>query len=352
MRAWLVSIAVLVVACKKPECPPPAPCPPAEKPAPQKSAYFDNTGRDDVLSGGVKMIAVKTAAGTFNVWTKRTGNNPRIKVLLLHGGPGATHEYFEAMDSFFPGAEIEYYFYDQLESGFSDKPNKPELWDPARFVDEVDQVRQALKLDKSNFYLLGHSWGGIVAMEYALAHQDNLKGLIISNMMSSIPAYAKYANEVLMPAMDQKVLAELKAMEAKKQYESPHYMELLIPSYYTQHILRMPADKWPDGVNRAFAHLNRNIYVAMQGPSEMGTSGRLEHWDRTNDLQKITVPTLVIGGKYDTMDPAFMEKMAGLVKHGRFLLCPNGGHMDMYDDQETYMAGVIKFMKDVDGGKF
>jgi len=155
-----------------------------------------------------------------------------------------------------------------------------------------------------------------------------------------------------MPAMDQKVLAEIKAMEAKKQYESPHYMELLVPAYYTQHILRMPADKWPDGVNRAFGHLNRNIYVAMQGPSEMGVSGRLTNWDRTNDLAKITVPTLVVGAKFDTMDPAFMEKMAGLVKHGRFLLCPNGSHMAMYDDQQTYMTGVIQFLKDVDGGKF
>jgi proline iminopeptidase len=298
------------------------------------------------------MIAIKTSAGTFNVWTKRTGNNPRIKVLLLHGGPGATHEYLEGFDSYFPGAQVEYYFYDQLESGNSDRPNKPELWEPARFVDEVEQVRQALELDKTNFYLLGHSWGGILAMEYALAHQDNLKGLIISNMMASVPAYGKYANEVLMPKMDQKILAELKKLEAAKQYEAPRYMELLMGSYYTEHVLRMPADKWPDGVNRGFGHLNRKIYVAMQGPSEMGVSGRLENWDRMADLAKITVPTLVIGATHDTMDPAFMEKMSKEVKHGRFLLCPNGSHLAMYDDQQTYMTGVIKFLTDVDGGTF
>ena len=354
MRTWLMSIA-LIAACKKPACPPPVECqPPAEPPAAaaKESHYFDTEGRDDAIAGGAKMIAIKTSAGTFNVWTKRTGNNPRIKVLLLHGGPGATHEYLEAFDSFFPKAEVEYYFYDQLESGNSDHPNKPELWEPARFVDEVEQVRQALKLDKTNFYLLGHSWGGILAMEYALAHQDQLKGLIISNMMSSIPAYGKYANEVLMPAMDQKILGELKKLEAAKQYESPRYMELLMGSYYTQHVLRMPGEKWPDGVNRGFGHLNRKIYVAMQGPSEMGTSGRLEKWDRTADLPKITVPTLVVGAKYDTMDPAFMEKMSKEVKHGRFLLCPNGSHLAMYDDQQTYMNGVAQFLADVDGGKF
>src|SRR3954464_2602820 len=174
------------------------------------------------------MIPVQTPEGTFQVWTKRTGNNPRIKVLLLHGGPGATHEYFEAFDSYFPGESVEYYFYDQLESGNSDHPDKPALWDVSRFVDEVEQVRQALHLDKSNFYLLGHSWGGILAIEYALAHQDQLKGLIISNMMASAPAYDKYAHEVLMPKLDPKVLAEIQQLEAAKKYDSPRYEELLV----------------------------------------------------------------------------------------------------------------------------
>src|SRR4051812_33425127 len=186
MRIALAALFVAMVGCsKKAECPqqaPPQQAPAQQNPAPPEAAYFASTGRDDVLSGGVKVIPIKTAAGTFNVWTKRTGNNPRIKVLLLHGGPGATHEYFEAFDSYFPGESVEYYFYDQLESGNSDHPDKPALWDVSRFVDEVEQVRQALHLDKSNFYLLGHSWGGILAIEYALAHQDQVKGLIISNM--------------------------------------------------------------------------------------------------------------------------------------------------------------------------
>jgi proline iminopeptidase len=337
--------------CRDMEPGPAAAAPPA--PATRgSSSYLDYRGRDDMLSGGSKMIPIKTAAGTFNVWTKRTGNNPRIKVLLLHGGPGATHEYMEAFDSYFPEAGVEYYFYDQLESGWSDRPDKPALWDPARFVDEVEQIRQALHLDKDNFYLLGHSWGGIVALEYALAHQDHLKGLVISNMMSSAPAYNKYAHDVLMPQMDQTVLAEILKLEQAKQYDLPRYEELLMPSYYSQHILRMPPEKWPDPVVRAFAHLNKKIYVAMQGPSEMGLSGRLTSWDRTADLPRITVPTLVIGAKYDTMDPAFMESMSKQVKHGRYLYCPAGTHLAMYDDQQTYMNGVLDFLRDVDGGKF
>ena len=168
------------------------------------------------------MITVATPKGNFRVWTKRVGNNPTMKVLLLHGGPGVTHEYLEAFDSYFPAAEIEYYYYDQLGSYYSDQPDEPELWDLPRFVEEVGQVRQELGLEQENFYLYGHSWGGILAIEYALKYQQHLKGLIISNMMASIPAYNEYAETVIMPAMDQAVLAEIKAYEAAGDYENPH----------------------------------------------------------------------------------------------------------------------------------
>jgi len=325
------------------------------EPSPGKTAtpgYLDYTQRDDTLGGGVKLIPISTPKGTFHVWTKRVGNNPKIKVLLLHGGPGATHEYFEAFDSYFPAAEIEYYYYDQLGSAFSDQPTDADLWEFPRFVEEVEQVRQALNLDRENFYLLGHSWGGILAMEYALKYQQHLAGLVISNMMASIPAYNEYAQRVLMPAMDQTALAEIKQIEAKGEFDKPRYMELLIPNHYVNHVLRMPADQWPDPVNRAFMRLNRAIYVLMQGPSELGASGKLVNWDRTADLGRITVPTLVIGAQHDTMDPKHMEWRAGAVGKGRYLYCPNGSHMAMYDDQKTYFAGLVQFIHDVSAGRF
>ncbi len=311
------------------------------------AAYHDNTGRDDVLSGGVKLIPIHTPVGDFKVWTKRVGNNPRIKLLLLHGGPGATHEYFEAFDSYLPAAGVEYYYYDQLGSAYSDQPDDPRLLDTARFVEEVEQVRQALKLDKDDFYLLGHSWGGILAMEYALKYPQHLKGLIISNMMSSIPAYNDYARKVLEPQMDPAALAEIKRMEAAKQYDDPRYEELLLP-HYEAHVLRMPAAQWPDPALRAFAKINKKVYVPMQGPSELGASGILANWDRTDDLAKIPVPTLVIGARYDTMDPAFMEMMSKRLPKGRYLYCPEGSHMSMYDDQATYMRGLVDFLRETD----
>jgi len=314
--------------------------------------YFDNTGRDDVLTGGVKMVPVETPKGTFKVWTKRVGNNPRIKLLLLHGGPGMTHEYFECCDSFLPAAGVEYYYYDQLGSFYSDNPADPDLVDLPRYVEEVEQVRKALGLNKDNFFMLGHSWGGLLLMEYALKYEENLKGMVISNMMASIPAYNDYAHNVIMPAMEGVVLAEVKGYEDAKDYANPRYMELLLPHHYEEHVMRIPADQWPDPVNRAFGHVNNDIYIPMQGPSELGASGKLLEWDRTKDLHKIQVPALVIGAGHDTMDPAHMEWIAKEMPKGRYHCCPNGAHMAMYDDQEKYFEGVTRFMHDVDEGKF
>lgn len=314
--------------------------------------YLDNTGRDDVLGGGVKLIPIQTPKGPFRVWTKRVGNAPRIKVLLLHGGPASTHEYLEVCDSFFPAAGIEYYYYDQLGSHYSDQPDQPELWEVPRFVDEVEQVRRALGLDQDAFYLYGQSWGGILAIEYALAYPQHLKGLIVSNMMASMPLYNEYTRQVLMPQMDPAALAEIQRYEAEGDYENPTYKKLLVEQYYVQHILRMPVAEWPDPVQRGFNHMNPSVYVPLQGPNELGMSGKLATWDRTADLGRITVPTLIIGATYDTMDPKHLEWMAGTVKRGRYLLCPNGSHLPMYDDVETYFRGLIGFIHDVDAGRF
>jgi proline iminopeptidase len=314
------------------------------------TSYLDNSARPDRLSGGVRIIPISTAHGTFKVWSKRVGNNPRVKLLLLHGGPGATHEYFEACDSYLPAAGVEYYYYDQLGSFYSDQPDIPELWDVARFVEEVEQVRLALGLDAGNFFLLGHSWGGILAIEYALRFQQRLKGLVISNMMASIPAYNDYAERALMPTMDQEALAQIKRLEAAQQYSDPRYMELLMQHHYVDHVLRMPAGQWPDPVDRAFKHLNPNVYIPMQGPSELGASGALAQWDRTADLHLIKVPAMTIGARYDTMDPRHMESMARALPNGRYLDCPNGSHMAMYDDQQIYFDGLIRFMAAIDSG--
>ena len=309
--------------------------------------YFDTSTWDPdlVVAGGARMVPITTPAGDFRVWTKRVGTNPELKVLLLHGGPGATDELYECFDVWFPGAGIEYYFYDQLGSHFSDQPEDPSLWEIDRFVDEVEQVRQALGLGPDNFVLLGQSWGGLLAMEYAVHHQQQLKGLVISNMMSSSRLYNAYAHDVLMPAMDQDVLAEILRFEADGRTDDPRYEQLLMENHYALHVCRLPLDAWPDPVNRSLAHINPAIYVPMQGPSELGLSGTLEDWDRSADLKDIDVPTLVIGATHDTMDPAHMEWMSEQLPQGRYLHCPDGSHLAQFDDPQHYFPGLIDFLQ-------
>ncbi len=309
---------------------------------------YNNLQESGVKTGGVRMISIHTAKGNFHVWTKQVGNNPRIKVLLLHGGPGCSHEYLECFDSFFPQEGIEYYYYDQLGSFFSDKPADTSLWHLSRFVEEVEQVRQALGLNKNNFYLFGHSWGGILALEYALKYQNNLKGLIISNMMCSIPKYNEYAEKVLAKQLPPDVLKEIIQFETKNDYQNPRYTELLEKYFYPEHLMRLK--KYPEPASRGYNHCNTTIYTLMQGPSEFRGSGRLLHWDRSKDLPKISVPTLTIGAKYDTMDPKYMKWMSTQVQNGSYVYCPNGSHSAMYDDQQVYFNGLVKFILKVDEG--
>ena len=335
---FLIFLLLLVAfsACQQ------APPPPADHV--HLEDYFSST-EPSPKSGGVRLIPIKTPKGEFKVWTKRFGNNPKIKVLLLHGGPGGTHEYFESFESFLPKEGIEFIYLDQLGSAYSDNPADTSLWNLPRFVEELEQIRVALDLNKDNFYLLGHSWGGILAMQYALKYQDNLKGLIVSNMMASCPKYGEYAENVLSKLMDPKVLQEIRDIEARKDFSNPRYMELLMPHFYEKHILRMPAAEWPDAANRSFAKMNQQIYVSMQGPSEFGISGKLEKWDVSAELPKIKTPTLVIAASHDTMDPEYMKWMSTQFPNGQFVLCPNGGHMCMWDDQEHYFPGLIGFLK-------
>lgn len=333
--AYLLFLGILVISCNN------------QKLVTTKDYFKYN---DSLESAGVKMIPIKTPIGTFKVWTKRFGNNPKIKILLLHGGPAMTHEYMECFETFFQREGFEFYEYDQLGSYYSDQPKDSSLWTNERFVEEVEQVRVAIGANKDNFYLLGNSWGGILAMDYALKYQKNLKGLLVSNMMASAPEYGKYAQEVLAKQMKPEILAEIKAIEARKDFNNSRYMELLIPHFYHEHICRLK--DWPDGFNRAMKHVNGEIYTLMQGPSEFGISGRLANWNVKNRLHEITVPTLMIGAKYDTMDPKAMEAQSKLVKKGKFLYCPNGSHLSMWDDQQVFMAGVIDFINSVDGNQF
>ena len=335
MRKAFAALALSAVSCS----------PPPETKTDSAASYLDFRTPGEVQAGGVQMIQLQEG---YRVWTKRFGNAP-IKVLLLHGGPAATHEYMECFESFFPKAGIEFYEYDQLGSYYSDQPQDQSLWKTERFVEEVEQVRKALGLDKDNFYLLGNSWGGLLAMEYALKYQDNLKGLIVANMTADFGKYAAY-NAKLRAELPADVLAKLGEYESKGAYTDPAYQEMVVREYYGRHICTLP--EWPEPAARSFKHINQSVYAYMQGPSEFVPGGILKGWSVWDRLGDIRVPTLMVGAAHDTMNPAEMEEMSRLVQKGRYLFCPNGSHLAMWDDQEVFMGGVIGFIKDVHQGRF
>lgn len=173
-------------------------------------------------------------------------------------------------------------------------------------------------------------------------------------MVPSIPDYMTYSDEVLAPKLPADALAEIMTFENAEDYANPRYLELVVEHYYTRHIIRMPVDEWPEPINRGFKHLNPDVYVTMQGPSEFGVKGdaRLKNWDVKDRLAELSIPTLSIGAEYDTMDPKQMEWIANEVQKGRYLHCPNGSHLAQFDDQEIFFSGLIKFIKDVDKGSY
>jgi proline iminopeptidase len=296
-----------------------------------------------VKTGGVQMVPVD---GRFHVWTKRIGAGPAT-MLTLHGGPGSTHEYFECFEDFLPPAGIQLIYYDQLGSAYSDQPDEPSLWTVERFREEVEQVRAALGLNQ--FYLYGHSWGGMLALEYALKYQEYLKGLVISNMTASIPSYVTYINE-LRRQLPAESLRILERYEANGEYTAPEYEKVMIGEIYSKHLCRLTP--WPEPVVRMFRHMNQKVYNTMQGPNEFVVTGTFKDWDRWADLKSINVPTLLSVGRFDTMNVADIERMGSLIPNARVAICENGSHCSMYDDQERYFEGLLRFVKDVEAGEF
>jgi len=311
-----------------------------EMAAAQTPAAADALNPPGIRTAGIRMIPV--VGGKYKVWTKRIGNS-KTKVLLLHGGPAFTHNYLEAMEAFLPEAGIEIYYYDQLGCGNSDIPDDPSLWTLERYTQEVEEVRRGLGLD--NFVLYGHSWGGILAIEYALNFQQHLRALVISNMTAGTQAYLKRTAHLKQTLLTPKQLAQIEAIEAKKDYDDPAYDQLMEEVLYPQMICRLKP--WPEPLSRAVRLANRKIYEQMQGRSEFLVTGNLKDWERWDRLHEIKVRSLTMGSVYDEMDPDDMVKMARLMPNATSHICPNGSHLAMWDDQADYFRALIPFLKSV-----
>ncbi len=283
--------------------------------------------------------------GGYHVWTRRVGEGP-IKLLTLHGGPGASHEYFECLEQFLPRHGIEFYYYDQLGSYYSDQPDDPSLWTVERFREEVETVRRAWGLE--DFYLFGQSWGGMLAIEYALKYQEHLRALVVSNMAASIPSYVRHINE-LRSRLPREIVDRMLACEAAGDVENPEYQELVQEHLYRYYICRLWP--WPDAVVRTFAHISAPVYNTMQGPNEFLVTGPFSAWDRWADLGQIRVPTILLVGRHDTMDPEDIIEMGRRIPRSRVGVCERGSHLSCWDDQESYFGHLVAFLQDMAAGR-
>ncbi len=294
------------------------------------------SGRSDgVRTGGARKIRITSG---HEVWVKQVGVG-EVPVLTLHGGPGFPHYYLECFEDFLPPERIRFWYYDQLGCGFSDRPDDRTLWTVERFRDEVEQVRAALGLDR--FVLYGQSWGGMLATEYALAYPQHLAGLVVSNMTASFPSYVRHVKQ-LRDALPPDISKTMKRFEDVGDYESPEYQALLMTHLYSKHLCRL--DPWPEPAMRSFVNLNSQVYNTMQGPSEFTITGNLKDWDRWSDLHRIATPTLLLVGRHDTMAVDDIERMGRLIPNSRVVICENGSHLSMYDDQPAYFEALVPFL--------
>ncbi|ATP55789.1 proline iminopeptidase [Pedobacter ginsengisoli] len=252
-----------------------------------------------IKTDNTKMIVVD---GKYNIWTKKVGEG-KIKVLLLPGEPGFTQDYFECFEEFLPKEGIEFYYYDQLGTGNSDIPTDSVLLNTSRFVEEIEHVRKGLKLD--NFYILGHFWGGVLAMEYLQKYQNHVKAAILSSMTAGVKSYAPYSGQLKKKTFTEQDIKTYDSLDRLKLHDSPEYQDLL--------------------VNKLYA------------------------WNR---LPNIKVPTLVIGGMYEERNPEDIKKEGKLIPNSRTYLCPDGSHLSIYDDQQNYFSNLVAFLKDVENNKF
>ena len=310
--------------------------------APQRCATgaVRSSRADGVRTGGARTVRID---GKYDVWVKQVGTGS-IPVLTLHGGPGFNHFYLECLEDFLPQADIRFWYYDQLGCGFSDSPDDVSLWTIDRYRAEVEQVRAALGLER--FILYGHSWGGMLGMEYAVRYPEHLAGLVVSNMTASVAEYVKYA-AVLVSELPPAAQAVIAHHRAKADYEAPEYQKVLMEEVYSRHVCRL--NPWPEPLQRCFRMMNAKIYNTMQGPDEFNIIGSFKEWDIWARLHEIAVPTLLIAARYDEMSPAQIQRMGTLIPHARVALCERGSHMAMYDDQRAYFDALIPFLREAYG---
>lgn len=280
------------------------------------------------------------------VWYRIVGGGEepgRLPVLLLHGGPGATHDYLESLEALAETGRRAI-FYDQLGCGRSDLPDDPSLYTVELFVDEVDVVRSELGLDR--IHLFGNSWGGMLAMEYALTQSDGLASLVLASSPASIPQWVAETGR-LRSLLPEDVQETLDRHESAGTTDSQEYEDACLV-FYKRHVCRL--EEWPDYVLRSFDFLQHHglVYRTMNGPSEFHVTGTLRDWDVTGRLGEIRVPTLVVSGEHDEATPAINRTVSEAIPGARSVILPGCSHMAHVEDPEGYIRLLDTFFSEVE----
>jgi L-proline amide hydrolase len=280
----------------------------------------------------------------FSTWYRIVGEREeptKLPLVCLHGGPGFTHDYLEPLEDIArTGRRV--IFYDQLGAGNSDRPSDPEMWTVELFLDELRTVRQALALDR--IHLFGSSWGGMLAMEYALTEAQGLASLVLASSPSSIPLWAEEAAR-LRSELPEDVQQTLAAHERAGTIDDPAY-ERATMEFYTRHLCR--SHPWPEGLNRSFARFNPEIYNTMQGPNEFVITGTLKDWDISERLAEIDVPTLVTSGRYDECTPRLAEIVHRGIRGSEWAIFENSSHTAFIEERERYMQRLGDFLSRIE----
>jgi proline iminopeptidase len=284
----------------------------------------------------------------YHLFTRKVNEGP-IKLLCLHGGPGGTHETFDNFKDGLKGQGVEVYSYDQLGSYYSDQPdftkkeNKSLLSIP-RYVDEVEEVRQKLGLD--NFYLLGHSWGGLLAQEYAYKYGKHLKGLVLMSMIDNLDEYTENINHEREETFSPEQVDYMKECEKAENFTDPMYQQLVA------HLYSLFLTRHPTGTTHPVNTHNNVIYNYFQGNNEFVMVGELTKWDFREKLASLKMPTLLTFGEFDTMPLSAARRMHQTLSNSRLTLTPDGGHCHNTDNPKAFFTSLTKFLHDVENNTF
>lgn len=282
--------------------------------------------------------------GGFETWYRIVGDGGAegLPVLCLHGGPGSPHDYLESLAGLTASGR-KVVFYDQVGCGRSSKPSDPSLWTIDLFVDEIRAVRDALGLDR--LHLLGHSWGGMLAIEYLLREDEGVASVVLASALSSTQVFVQEAARLRAEAPPE-IKKALDTHEAAGTIDDPRYDEAVM-AFYRLHSCRV--DPWPDSLVRAFENMRLEVYNTMWGPNEMNPNGTLADWDVRDRLGEIGVPTLVTCGRYDESTPEIARSIHEAIPGSRLEVFEDSSHTPFVEETDAYLETLAGFFASVEG---